>query len=73
MEWLDISPEQTQPIPVHMTLLEEATLEPARGRTRVIAEAFAALASLGTFAAITDTVAWQRAAEELSPSEPEAQ
>jgi hypothetical protein len=56
-----------------MTLLEEAALEPARERARVIAEAFAALASLGTLAAITDTVAWQRAAEELLPSEPEVQ
>jgi hypothetical protein len=60
VEWLDKPPEQTQPVPVHITLLEEAPLEPARERGRVMAEALAALASRGTFAAITDPVAWQR-------------
>jgi hypothetical protein len=60
VEWLDKPPEQTQSVPVHITLLEEAPLEPARERGRVMAEALAALASRGTFAAITDPVAWQR-------------
>ena len=60
IEWLDKPPEQTQPVPVHITLLEEAPLEPASERGRVMAEALAALASRGTFAAITDPVAWQR-------------
>ena len=60
VEWLDKPPEQTQSVPVHITLLEEAPLEPSRERGRVVAEALAALASLGTFAAITDPVAWQR-------------
>jgi hypothetical protein len=60
VEWLDKPPEQTQPVPVHITLLEEALLEPARERGRVMAEALAALASKGTFAAIADPVAWQR-------------
>jgi hypothetical protein len=60
VEWLDKPPEQTQPVPVHITLLEEVPLEPARERGQVMAEALAALASRGTFAAITDPVAWQR-------------
>jgi hypothetical protein len=60
VEWLDKPPEQMQPVPVHITLLEEVLLEPARERGRVMAEALAALASKGTFAAITDPVAWQR-------------
>jgi hypothetical protein len=54
-------PEQTQPVPAHITLLEEASLEPACERGRVMVEALAALVSRGTFAAITDPVAWQRA------------
>ena len=60
VEWLDKRPEQTQPVPVHITPLEDAPLEPAPERGRVMAEALAALASRGTFAAITDPVAWQR-------------
>lgn len=60
VEWLDKPPAQTQPVPVHITPLLDAPLEPARERGRVMAEALAALASRGTFAAITDPVAWQR-------------
>jgi hypothetical protein len=60
VEWLDKRPEQTQPVPVHITPLEYTPLEPARERGRVMAEALAALASRGAFAAITDPVAWQR-------------
>ena len=59
-EWLDQRPEQTQPVPVHITPLEDTPLEPAGERGQVMAEALAALASRGTFAAITDPVAWQR-------------
>ncbi|MBS3933661.1 MAG: hypothetical protein KGZ35_04835 [Truepera sp.] len=59
VEWLDRPPEQTQPVPVHITLLAETPLA-ARERGRVMAEALAALASRGAFAAITDPVAWQR-------------
>ena len=60
VEWLDKRPEQTQPVPVHITPLEDTPLEPAGERGQVMAEALAALASRGTFAAITDPVAWQR-------------
>jgi hypothetical protein len=60
VEWLDKRPERTQPVPVHITPLEDVPLEAARERGRVMAEALAALASRGTFAAITDPVAWQR-------------
>ncbi len=60
VEWLDKPPEQTQPVPVQITPLEDAPLEPAGERGLVMAEALAALASRGTFAAITDPVAWQR-------------
>jgi hypothetical protein len=60
VEWLDKRPEQTQPVPVHITTLLDVPLEPARERGRVMAEALAALASRGTFAAIRDPVAWQR-------------
>ncbi|HME00144.1 MAG TPA: hypothetical protein VKM93_22790 [Terriglobia bacterium] len=60
VEWLDQRPEQSRPVPVHITPLEDAPLEPARERGRAMAEALAALASRGTFAAITDPVAWQR-------------
>jgi hypothetical protein len=60
VEWLDKPPEQTQSVPVHITLLEEAPLELACERGQVMAEALAALISQGTFAGITDPVAWQR-------------
>ncbi len=60
VEWLDKRPEHTQPVPVNITPLEDTPLEPAGERGRVMAEALAALASRGTFAAITDPVAWQR-------------
>ncbi len=60
VEWLDQRPGQTQPVPVHITPLEDAILEPVHERGRLMAEALAALASRGTFAAITDPAAWQR-------------
>jgi hypothetical protein len=60
VEWLDKRPDQTQPVPVQITPLEDAPPEAAGERGRVMAEALAALASRGTFAAITDPVAWQR-------------
>jgi hypothetical protein len=60
VEWVDQRPEQTQPVPVHITPLEDNPVDSASARGRVMAEALAALASRGTFAAITDPVAWQR-------------
>lgn len=59
VEWLDKPPEPTDPTPVHVTLLEEPPLESTRERGRSMADALAALASRGTFATITDPVAWQ--------------
>jgi hypothetical protein len=60
VEWLDNPPEQTQPVRVNITPLLDAPPESAHERGRVMAEALAALATRGTFAAITDPVAWQR-------------
>ena len=60
VEWLDQRPEQTRPVPVTITPLEDTSAEPAPERGQAMAEALAALASRGTFAAITDPVAWQR-------------
>jgi hypothetical protein len=60
VEWLGQRPEQTQPVPVNITPLEDSRPEPAAERGKLMAEALAALASRGTFAAITDPVAWQR-------------
>jgi hypothetical protein len=60
VEWIDKMPEQTQPVPVNITPLEDIALEPPRERGRLMAEALAALANRGTFAGITDPVAWQR-------------
>jgi len=60
VEWIDQRPEQTQSVPVHITPLEDTALAPARERGRLMAEALAALASRGTFAGITNAVAWQR-------------
>jgi hypothetical protein len=67
VEWLDKAPEQTQPVAVYITLLQEASPEPARERGRVTAEALGTLAGRGTFAAITDPVAGQR---EVRPERP---
>src|SRR5208282_5539330 len=60
VEWIDKRPEQTQPVPVHITPVEDAALGPPHERGQAMADALAALASRGTFAAITDPVAWQR-------------
>jgi hypothetical protein len=67
VEWLDKPPEQTQSVPVHITLLQEVPLESARERGQAMAEALAALASRGTFAAITDPGAWQREVQHERP------
>jgi hypothetical protein len=60
VEWLEQPPEKSEPVQVYITVLEEPTVEPTRGRGRVMAEALAALAQRGTFAEITDPVEWQR-------------
>ncbi len=38
VEWLDQRPEQTQPLPVQITPLEDTPLEPASERGRIMAE-----------------------------------
>jgi hypothetical protein len=60
VEWLEPPPEKSRAVQVHITVLEEPTAEPTRERGRAMAAALAALAQRGTFAEITDPVAWQR-------------
>lgn len=60
VQWIDIPPERTRPVQVHITVLEEGEPKlPVEGG-RVMSEALAALARRGTFSGITDPVAWQR-------------
>jgi hypothetical protein len=60
VEWLEQPPEKTDAVEVYITVLEEPVPEPLPQRGRVMAEVLAELASRGTFAEITDPVAWQR-------------
>lgn len=61
VQWLEKSPEKSQMIQVHITVLEEPASEPVRERGRVMAESLAELARRGTFTAVSNPVAWQRA------------
>ncbi|MEW6299834.1 MAG: hypothetical protein AB1671_19240 [Thermodesulfobacteriota bacterium] len=54
------APEKSGAVQVYITVLEEPTAQPTRERGRAMAEALAALARRGTFAAISDPVEWQR-------------
>jgi len=47
VEWLEQPPEKSQPVQVHITVLEEPLAEPTRERGRAMAEALAALARRG--------------------------
>ena len=60
VEWLEQPPEKTDAVEVYITVLEEPVPEPLPQRGRLMAEVLAELASRGTFAEITDRVAWQR-------------
>ena len=60
VEWLEPPPEKSGTVQVHITVLEEPVPELVPKRGRVMAEALAELARRGTFAEITDPVAWQR-------------
>ena len=60
IEWLEQPPEKSGAMQVYITILEELAPEPTRERGRMMAEALAALAERGTFAEISDPVAWQR-------------
>jgi len=60
VEWLEQPPEKSGAVQVYITVLEEPALELLPKRGRLMAEALAELARRGTFAEITDPVAWQR-------------
>ena len=60
VEWLEQPPEKTDAVEVYITVLEEPMPEPPSQRGRLMAEVLAELAGRGTFAEITDPVAWQR-------------
>lgn len=58
VEWIDSPPDRSRATPVHITLLEEGTSVPDRGKA--MAEALEKLAQSGAFSDIEDPVAWQR-------------
>jgi hypothetical protein len=60
VEWLEQPPEKSSAVQVYITVLEEPAPEPLPNRGRLMAAALAELARRGTFAAITDPVAWQQ-------------
>ncbi len=60
VEWLEKPPEKSYPVQVHLTFLEETASEADLDRGQVMAEALTMLAGRGTFATISDPVAWQR-------------
>jgi hypothetical protein len=60
VEWLEQPPEKSGAVQVYITVLEEPASELLPKQGRVMAEALAELARRGTFAEITDPVAWQR-------------
>jgi hypothetical protein len=60
VEWLEQPPEKADAVEVYITVLEEPGLESPPKRGRLMAETLAELARRGTFAEITDPVAWQR-------------
>jgi hypothetical protein len=61
VEWIDTPPKSRDSRQISVTFLEEVAPESSRKRSQVMAEALATLAAKGTFSAITDPVAWQRA------------
>jgi hypothetical protein len=61
VEWIDTAPKSPGAVRVSITLLEEVAPKSSRQHGQVMAEALATLAAKGTFSAITDPVAWQRA------------
>ena len=60
IEWLEQPPEKSDPVQVNITFLEESGSEVVLERGRVMAEALATLAGRGSFARISDPIAWQR-------------
>ena len=60
VRWREQPPERSGTMQVHITILEEGGRETSADRGRVMAESLAELAKRGTFAEISDPVAWQR-------------
>ena len=60
VEWLEPPPEKSDATQVYITFLEEPDSVSPSNRGRLMAEILAELARRGTFAEITDPVAWQR-------------
>ena len=60
VRWLEQRPERSGTMQVHITILEEGARKTPADRGRVMAESLAELAKRGTFAEISDPVAWQR-------------
>ena len=60
VRWLEKPPERSGTMQVHITILEDGARESTVERDRVMAESLAELAKRGSFAEISDPVAWQR-------------
>ena len=60
VRWLEQPPERSGTVQVHITFLDEGGHETSADRGRLMAESLAELAKRGTFAEISDPVAWQR-------------
>ena len=60
VEWLEQPPQQADARQVHITVLDESAPESPSDRGRMMAEVLAEIAERGTFATISDPVAWQR-------------
>jgi len=60
IEWLEHPPEKPDAAHVYITFLEDPDSVSPPNRGRLMAEILAELARRGTFAEITDPVAWQR-------------
>ena len=60
VRWLEQPPHRSGTVQVHITILEDEERESSDTRGRIMAENLVELAQRGTFAEITDPVAWQR-------------
>lgn len=60
IEWVDRPPHAGKPVPVHVTLLDEADAEPSASRGHDMARALGLLAESGGLAGISDAGSWQR-------------
>ena len=57
---LNSPPSESGTVQVHITILDEGRRETSADRGRVMADSLAELAKRGTFAEISDSVAWQK-------------